>query len=171
MRIDAGDNAFVSGSTDLDGNPRIVHGAVDMGAYEAQLAGAGAWFGASTHRPTGDLDCAAGDGLPNLLKYATGSSPRISDDLMLMQWELNGGVPTLVFNRNPNATDVALVVEGADVMSNGAVWRGVATNRNGSWGGAANVSESGTGNPVVCTVEDPVSLTTNRFLRLKVTRP
>ena len=142
-----------------------------MGAYEAQLAGAGAWFGAITNGLTGDLDCAAGDGVPNLLKYATGSSPRISDDLMLMQWELNGGVPTLVFNRNPNATDVALVVEGADVMSNGAVWRGVATNLNGSWGGAANVSESGSGTPVVCTVEDPAPSTTNRFLRLRVTRP
>ena len=83
----------------------------------------------------------------------------------------NGGVPTLVFNRNPNATDVKLVVEGAEAISNGAAWRGLATNLNGSWGGAANVSESGSGNPVVCTVEDPASLTTNRFLRLRVARP
>ncbi len=36
--VDAGDNSFVpSGvSTDLDGNPRIVGGAVDLGAYEYQ---------------------------------------------------------------------------------------------------------------------------------------
>ncbi len=169
--IDAGANAFVSGTTDLDGNPRIAYGAVDMGAYEAQLGGAGTWFGAITNGLTSDLDCAAGDGVPNLLKYATGSSPRISDDLMLMQWKSNGGVPTLVFNRNPNATDVKLVVEGAEAISNGAAWRGLATNLNGSWGGAANVSESGSGNPVVCTVEDPASLTTNRFLRLRVARP
>ena len=32
--IDAGDNAAVSSSTDLDGNPRIQGAAVDMGAYE-----------------------------------------------------------------------------------------------------------------------------------------
>ncbi len=32
--IDAGDNSVVTVTTDLDGNPRIVNGMVDMGAYE-----------------------------------------------------------------------------------------------------------------------------------------
>ncbi len=32
--INAGDNAYVVGSTDLDGRPRIIGGTVDMGAYE-----------------------------------------------------------------------------------------------------------------------------------------
>lgn len=32
--INAGDDALVMGTTDLDGNARIVHGTVDMGAYE-----------------------------------------------------------------------------------------------------------------------------------------
>ncbi len=36
--IDAGSNAFVAASTDLDGNTRIVGDAVDMGAYENQGA-------------------------------------------------------------------------------------------------------------------------------------
>ena len=37
--IDAGDNAAVSSkvTTDLDGRPRIINGAVDMGAYETPL--------------------------------------------------------------------------------------------------------------------------------------
>jgi hypothetical protein len=34
--INSGDNGFVTSSTDLDGNARVVGGAVDMGAYEFQ---------------------------------------------------------------------------------------------------------------------------------------
>jgi len=34
--INVGNNAYVVGSTDLDGRPRIVGGMVDMGAYEFQ---------------------------------------------------------------------------------------------------------------------------------------
>jgi hypothetical protein len=34
--INAGNNAYVVGSTDLDGHPRIVFGTVDIGAYEYQ---------------------------------------------------------------------------------------------------------------------------------------
>ncbi len=34
--INAGDNSFIPNSTDLDGNPRIVGGTVDIGTYEYQ---------------------------------------------------------------------------------------------------------------------------------------
>jgi hypothetical protein len=37
--IDAGSNGYVSALADLDGNPRIVNGTVDMGAYESQFTG------------------------------------------------------------------------------------------------------------------------------------
>ncbi len=36
--INAGNNAYVTTSTDLDGNPRIVNGTVDMGAFEWQVS-------------------------------------------------------------------------------------------------------------------------------------
>ena len=170
--LDAGNNAYVAGTTDLDGSPRIANGKVDMGAYEVQLFGYRAWIGAITNGLTNDTDCAAGDGVPNLLKFVMGCShPMASDDLAYLQAGGANQAPTLVFHRNPNATEFTLVVEGAEAISNGAAWRGLATNINGSWGGAANVDESGSGNPVVCTVEDLVPLLTNRFLRLKVTRP
>ena len=170
--INRGNNDYVEKEFDLDGNPRIAYGTVDMGAYEAQFpVGYWAWASEITNGLTNDIDCAAGDGVPNLLKYATGSCATESDDLALLNLVFGGGVPTILFNRNPNATDITLVIQGADEMSDAAEWRGLATNLNGSWGGAANVSEAGQGNPVACAVADVVPLQTNRFLRLKVTRP
>jgi hypothetical protein len=37
--INAGNNAYVTSATDLDGNPRILNGTVDIGAYEYQGPG------------------------------------------------------------------------------------------------------------------------------------
>jgi len=170
--INAGNNGYVEETTDLDGNPRFIYGTVDMGAYEFRnMTSYETWAAGITNGLTNATDCAAGDGVPNLLRYAAGSSgPMMPDGLAALQIGV-GVFPSVIFNRNSDAADLAWIVEGAEAMSSGAVWRGVATNVGGSWLGATNVSESGAGNPVECTVTDPVALGTNRFLRLRVSRP
>jgi hypothetical protein len=42
--LNAGNNAYVVGATDLDGRPRIAGGSVDMGAYEYQPGASGAFI-------------------------------------------------------------------------------------------------------------------------------
>ena len=168
--IDAGNISSVSGSVDMEGHPRVVHALVDMGAYEYQ--GYWAWALGITNGYTGVTDCTMGDGYPNLLKYATGSSPTNGDSLARMNGtQTTNGFFALRFNRNTNANDITLIAEGSYNATNDAPWNGIATNLNGSWGGATNVSESGTSSPVSVSVQDIAANATNRFLRLRVTRP
>jgi hypothetical protein len=63
--INAGNNACVTNSTDLDGNPRIAGGTVDMGAYEFQgtgLSGFTGWLWQHGLRVDGMADTADSDG-------------------------------------------------------------------------------------------------------------
>lgn len=120
--------------------------------------------------PQADAD---GDGYANLLEYATGGSPTNTDALARLTGSMSGGGLRLQFGRNTNATDATLIVEGANALTNGALWFGLATNLGGSWGMAANVTESGTGTPRTVQVQDsaPVGTSTSRFLRLRVLAP
>ena len=129
------------------------------------------WASAITNGLTNYTDCAAGDGYPNLLKYATGASPTNSDGLARLYPALTNGSYAVRFHRNTSATDVTIIVEGARSLTNGAAWGGIATNRLGSWGAAANWSENAATNPANTLVWEPVPPATNRFLRLRVTRP
>lgn len=127
------------------------------------------WAVAITNGLTNYTDSATGDGYPNLLKYATGSSPVTPDALARLGLSRSGSSFALVMNRNTDATDVTIVVEGSTSMANDAVWTGIATNQNGVW--SPPVSETGAGNSVVATIADPVSGVTNRFLRVTVSKP
>lgn len=126
--------------------------------YAAQIPDAG------QRDPLDDPD---GDGYANLLEYATGASPTNADALARLTGTLADGSLHLRFGRNTNAIDATLIVEGANDLTNGTPWLGVATNANGSWGGLTNVNESGA-SPASVDLQD---LATNRFLRLRVLRP
>lgn len=117
--------------------------------------------------PDGDDD---GDGFANLYEYVTGSNPTNGGSNAGLGAARTNGQFALRFTRDTNTVDATLVVEGAYAPANDAAWIGFATNSNGSWGAATNVVE-GTGNPASVTVFDSEPAATNRFLRLRITRP
>ncbi len=129
------------------------------------------WAAAITNGLTNYSASAAGDSYPNLLKYATGSNPTNSDGLASMSGSLVGGILTFRFYRNTNAVDVTLIVEGAYDVTDGAPWSGIATNTAGIWSGPAAVQESPGESPLTVTVTDTDATATNRYLRLRVTKP
>lgn len=142
------------------------------GTGYAPPSGYDSWASGITNGLTNYNDCATGDGYPNLLKYATGSSPTNSDNLAQLLGSFTGGVFDLVFNRNTNAVDVTLVVEGRDSLVDSSQWNGITTNQNGAgWLGPATVTESGSGSPVRVTVQDTEPGAALRYLRLRVSRP
>jgi hypothetical protein len=79
--INAGNNGYVGTPTDLDGNPRIINGTVDMGAYEFQgssgLTGFHAWldqYGLPTDGSADYLD-SDGDGMNNWQEWIASTNP------------------------------------------------------------------------------------------------
>lgn len=134
-------------------------------------SGYDAWAAGVTNGLTNATDVAYGDGYANLLKYATGSSATNSDNVAAMLSTRTNGTFALRFSHNTNATDITLIIEGAYNTENNAAWNGIATNINGFWGATTNYIEDTSSSPAAVTVWDTDATATNRFLRLRVTRP
>ncbi len=167
---DTGSNAFVSGTADLDGKPRIVHGAVDMGAYEFQ--GYWAWAAAITNGLTNLTQCAAGDGIPNLLKYATGSSPTNADAIPLLRAYTAGGQRMLEFHRQPELPDAVIRLEFITDPSLTPNWLLISTYINGAWASFGDpIIHETAGDPVTVTVSDLGPTYSNYYWRLRVIYP
>ncbi len=79
-------------------------------------------FGANANDPAaadaGDWD---GDGIQNLLEYALGLDPKVADISALPIAIKDEGYLTISFVPNTSATDVDLVVEGSDDLTNWSV--------------------------------------------------
>lgn len=88
--INSGNNAFISPTSDLDGNPRIVGGTVDMGAYEYQNPTSVisyAWLEQYGLPLDGSADFADTDstGMNNWQKWIAGLNPLDPTSIFAMQ--------------------------------------------------------------------------------------
>jgi hypothetical protein len=87
--INSGNNAFAAGPTDLDGNPRIAGGTVDMGAYEFQSPAsilAYAWAQQYALPTDGSADALDldGTGMANWQKSVAGLNPTNPASVLVM---------------------------------------------------------------------------------------
>jgi hypothetical protein len=99
-----------------------------------------------------DLADPDGDGLVNLLEYATLSNPMDSNAQATFLTK-QGATMTFTYTKNSNATEVTYIVEWSDSLSGG--WSSV------------GVLEQANGNQVTATIPSAAPC---RFVRLRVVR-
>jgi hypothetical protein len=157
--INAGHNASAAGPVDLDGNPRIANGTVDLGAYEYQGAGSivsYAWlqqYGLATDG-SADLADPDHDGQNNWQEWVAGTDPTSPASAFRVDSITPGPPVGVTFWGLPDRLYTLLV---ATNLAN-PVWTPVA--------GQADVA--GTGAPLTLTDASPADC---RFYRVKVARP
>lgn len=146
--INAGNNAFVSSPVDLDSNPRVVSGTLDLGAYEYQGKGSlisYAWLQQYGLPVDGSADIADPDhdGMSNWQEWVCGTNPTnalsalrllspisIAPDVVEVNWQSASGVIYFV-ERSPgldspfsliasNITGVTGITSYVDVHTAGA---------------------------------------------------
>ena len=125
--------------------------------YEAWLAGFTFAPGADT-TPAGDPD---GDGLANLIEYATGLNPTVSSVNPITFSRVQVNVSTylqLSVSRNPAVTDILIEGLSAGTLTDPGAW-------------STNTTVTVTNTPSVFTVRDsqPMESNIKRFLKLRFT--
>jgi parallel beta-helix repeat protein len=132
--INAGNNAYVTTTTDLDGRPRIVGGTVDIGAYEFQGAGMGefiGWlqqYGLPTDGSADYLD-ADGDGMNNWQEWLCETDP--TNALSVLQMLAPSGDVTGVTVTWQSVTDRTYFLERATNLRAQPPFSTLATNLTG----------------------------------------
>jgi hypothetical protein len=146
--INAGGNGYVTATVDLDGNPRIVGGPVDVGPYEFQAPGSiisYAWlqqYGLATDGSADFID-SDGDTLNNWQEWRTGTSP--TDPASVLQlisitsetaginltWQSGGGINYFL--------------ERASDLSSPSLFSTIATNLPGQPGTTTYTDTNATG--------------------------
>ena len=97
--INSGNNAYVSVTNDFDGNPRIVGGTVDIGAYEYQTPGSVisyAWLQQYSLPTDGSVDYLDldGTGMNNWQKWVAGLNPTNPASVLVMFAPVANNNPT-----------------------------------------------------------------------------
>ncbi len=122
-----------------------------------------------------DLNDPNNNGIPNLMEYALGNNPTVGVYRTATTHGRSNGWFQISFTRNADATNLAYHVEAATFLTNGGDWSCILSNINATgWFGPAvdSYSESASSNGIAAViVTDIAPAATNRFLRLRVTRP
>ncbi len=134
--INAGNNSYVTLANDLDGNPRIIGGTVDMGAYEAQSPALLAYYSwlQGYSLPTDAASVYAdtdGDRMNNWQEYLADTSPLNGNDFLhITSFTRSGTYNTLWWTSKPTRL---YQVQRRESLAAASPWETIITNAAPGW--------------------------------------